>query len=422
MKSWTKALAAFLVMGAASLPLPAMAQTELSLVSWFWGAATYGDWLEEVVAKFEAENPGVTIARTKVTGNRFDTNYALMVAGTPSDVTHLASREYQPFAAEGFLEDLGPWIEKSGLDLTGWAGQSTCEWEGKTYCIMMLYSGYVMGYNEKLLEEAGVAVPTDYDSYLEAITKVTKDVDKDGITDVYGAALNNDNGSNLRETLMGLALDAGGNLVTPEGAPAFDSPPAIEALTRYKQIVTSGLTPKGATTEDLRAFLNEGRVGIMIDGPWIEGIMQNAAEDVKPNLRLARDPLDPPVGGTSNIMAIPVDISPEKKELAWKFIETAISREMQMRWAEISSSPAPMPGLDYTALRAANPNFQLIEEAGDRAAAAHVDRILKGFEITSNELNSIIWDEVQKMIINDQSPEDTAAAIQAKAVALQQQG
>lgn len=420
MKIWSTGIAAGMVAAMTLLPASASAKTELSLVSWFWGAATYGDWLDAVVAKFEAENPDVTIEKTKVTGNRFDTNYALFAAGTPSDITHLASREFQPFADEGFLEDLGPWIARSNVDLKGWAGQSTCEWEGKTYCIMLLYSGYVMGYNEKILQDAGIAVPTDYASYLEAITKATRDINGDGITDVYGAALNNDNGSNLRETLMGYALDAGGNLTDADGNPVFDSPPVVEALTRYKHIVSSGLTPKGASTEDLRTFLNEGKVAIMIDGPWIEGIMQKAGPDVRPHLKLAADPLHPPLGGTSNIFAMPADIPDEKKELVWKFILTAMSPEMQMRWAEISMSPAPMPGLDYAKLRTQNANFQVTEEASTRAAAANVDRILKGFEIKTNELNKIIFDEVQKMMINDLSPEETARAIQAQAVKLKQ--
>lgn len=418
MKILSKKLAAAAIAGVMLLPASAMAQTELTLVSWFWGAATYGDWLEEVVVKFEAEHPGVTINKTKVAGNnRFTTNYSLMVAGTPSDITHLAAREYQPFADEGFLEDLDPWIEKSGLDLTGWAGQGTCQWKGKTNCLMLLYAGYVMGYNEKLLNDAGVAVPTDYESYLEAVMKTTKDVDGDGITDVYGAALNLTL-RDIREQLLGLALDAGGSLVTPDGQPAFDSPAVIEALRRYKFIVGNGYAPKGASTEDMRTFLNEGRLAIMIDGPWIEGIMQRAAPEVGQHLRLARDPLDPPVGGTSNIFAMPVDISDEKKELVWEFILTAASEEMQLRWAQISASPAPMPGLDYTEIRAANPNFAITEDAMNRAAAAGVDRILKGFEIESNELNKIIFTEIQKMMINDVSPEETGAAIQAGALAL----
>ena len=242
-------------------------------------------------------------------------------------------------------------------------------------------------------------------------------MDGDGITDVYGAALNLTL-RDIREQLLGLALDAGGSLVTPDGQPAFDSPAVIEALRRYKFIVGNGYAPKGASTEDMRTFLNEGRLAIMIDGPWIEGIMQRAAPEVGQHLRLARDPLDPPVGGTSNIFAMPVDISDEKKELVWEFILTAASEEMQLRWAQISASPAPMPGLDYTEIRAANPNFAITEDAMNRAAAAGVDRILKGFEIESNELNKIIFTEIQKMMINDVSPEETGAAIQAGALAL----
>ncbi len=66
-----------------------------------------------------------------------------VAGGTPPDIVHLASFEFQTFANNGWLEDLGPWVEKAGLNLDGWSGQDICTFQGTTVCIMMLYYGTI---------------------------------------------------------------------------------------------------------------------------------------------------------------------------------------------------------------------------------------------------------------------------------------
>ena len=113
----------------------------------------------------------------------------LFASGSPPDIVHLASFEFQSFADNGWLEDLDPWIKKSGLDLKGWAGQKVCHFEDHDYCIMLLYFGYVMAYNQDMLDAAGLKVPTNWDEYLAAAKKLTIDKSKNGLTDQYGVGI-----------------------------------------------------------------------------------------------------------------------------------------------------------------------------------------------------------------------------------------
>ncbi|MCO5732197.1 sugar ABC transporter substrate-binding protein [Rhizobium sp. SSA_523] len=407
------AAAAAVALSTSLAALPAFAET-LTFVSWMKGEPGYGDWWNEVIQKFEASHPDVKVEMTKVSRNEYaDTMFTMFAGGTPPDIVHLAAFEYQAFANEGWLADLGPFIEKSGMDLKGWAGQSTCEWKGKTNCIMLLYTAYILAYNEKLLKDAGIAsVPTDWNGLIAAAKAATRDTDGDGVTDVYGLGVDSSGGSNMMHDMLHFVLDAGGNW-TEDGKPAFNSPGVIEGLARFKQIYKDGLTPKDAKAGDMRQLLIEGRIAMRLDGPWIWNVMKGADPAIRDNLKLAESPLNPPVGGTSNVIGMPSDISDEKKALVWDFIQVAASKEMQQRFATLGSSPAPMPGLDYTAEIKADPNFALFAKANDKASAAGVDRLPKGLELQFNEVTKIVFREVQRMLIDDLSPQEAGANMQA---------
>lgn len=402
---------AALALATSTFALTAGAQ-ELTFVSWMTGDPGYGDWWNEVVEKYEAEHPGVTVEMTKVARDEYaDTMFTMFAGGNPPDIVHLAAFEYQPFADEGWLEPLGPWIEQSGKDLGGWAGQGTCEWEGETYCIMLLYTGFILAYNEQLLAEAGHEVPTDWESFLAAAQAVTKDTDGDGIIDVYGTGVTTLGGTNMMHDMLSFVLDAGGSW-TVDGAPSFDNPGTIEGLRRFKQIYDERLTPRDIDTGAARQLMAEGRVAMRVDGPWIYAVLKGADPAVGEHLKMAPSPFDPPVGGTSNVIGMPSDLDDERKQLVWEFIETATSAEMQDRFATLGDSPAPMPGLDYAEQAALNPYFELFAQENERAAAAGIDRLPKGLELELNEVAKVVFEEVQRMLIEDLPPEEAAANIQ----------
>jgi len=137
--------------------LPAMAQTKvLKFVSWQKDERGVGDWWANIIKAFEAKNPGVKVEWTKVERGAYaDTMTTLFAGGKPPDIVHLASFELQKFADQGWLEDLGPYIKSSGLDLKDWAGQEACVWKGKTVCTMMLYFGNIFAYNEDAFRKRG---------------------------------------------------------------------------------------------------------------------------------------------------------------------------------------------------------------------------------------------------------------------------
>ncbi|MDE0591570.1 sugar ABC transporter substrate-binding protein [Halocynthiibacter sp. C4] len=411
------ALTSALALGTAVAATTASAET-LSFVTWQKTDAAYGAWWAEAVETFEAQHPGVTIEMTQVGRKEYaDTLFTMFAGGTPPDIVHLAAFEYQPFAEEGWIEPLGPWIEKSGLDLTGWAGQPTCERNGETYCLMLFYAGFVMAYNEELLKAAGWDTPpTTFEEYIAAAEAITGDSDGDGIVDKYGVGLSMTEPATVMHQIQGFALDSGGDW-TRDGKPIIDDPATVEGFAKWKSIVQAGLTPQQAKGNDLRQLMIEGNLGMYIDGPWIYGVLNKASEEMRPKLKITYSPLSPPLGGTSNIITMPSEISDERKALVWDFIEIIASEDFQNKFADYSGNPAPRPGLDYADNIEADATFETFIEATRRAAEAKVDRLPKGLELYNSQLSKVIFTETQRMLAEDLDPAQVAATIQEKVLA-----
>jgi multiple sugar transport system substrate-binding protein len=404
------------------LATTSLAQAEtLKFLTWQLTEDTYGPWWEAVIAKFEETHPGDTVEATQIARQDFaDTMMTQFAGGSPPDIVHLASFEYQPFAANGWLEDLGPWIDKAGLDLDGWAGQNLCTWEGSTRCINLQYFAYIMGVNTALLEEAGLEIPTGWDEFVAAARALTKDTDGDGITDAYGTGLHLASGNNYINDMLNFVLDAGGSWTTPEGKPAFDTPEMVAAIDHWATLIREGLVPADTTGGDARQLFVEGKVAMRIENPGLAGVIEtSASEEMKPNLKLVPSPFDPPVGGASAVITMPSEIPDERKQKVWDFIAIATSPEMQELFSEVVGAPAPRPGSVTDAVLASTPEYGLVVEAMEKAAAAGVDRVPVGLETHYNELASIVREEIQRMIIENRTAEDTAATLQERVSALQ---
>ena len=406
----------------AGLAAPSFAQDTLKFVSWQKDEKGVGDWFENLIDQFEASHPGVTIEFTKVEASAYaPTMTTLFASGSPPDIVHVAAFDYPRFAANGWLEPLDPYIEESGLDLKGWSGQDKCKWEGQTVCIVNLYFGFVMGYNEELLKEAGVSVPTNYAEFRDAAKALTKDTDGDGIIDQFGTGHEIRDGVSWYVTeMLNYMLPHGAFWTNPAGEVTMDTPEMIAALTDWKEMNLSGSMPRDPKPGDTRALFVDGKIAMKIDGPWIVPIMTGAKPEMQGKLKLTQSPFNPPVGGNSNVLAIAADISDEHKKLVWDFIKLATSDENQSLLATLGESLPPSPRANLDAAKAQRPELETLITALRTAGAAGIDRIPPGLESAYNEMARMVMEETERMIIEDLPPADVAKTLQKRAEQIQQ--
>ena len=399
---------------------PSWAAQSLRFLSWQVDDPAYGPWWRSAIQEFERTHEGVTIEFTNVPRDSFaDQMTTQFASGSPPEIVHLASFEFQSFADNGWLEPLGPWIQRSGLDLKNWAGQEACAFEGDTVCIMLLYFGTIMAYNEAMFEQAGLAVPTTYEEQLQAARKLTEDVDGDGLTDRYGIGLSTAGGAGqYLSELLSYVVDAGGSWTNKQGEPTLDTPAMVEALGRWKTMIEEKLTPLDLAAGDVRQLFIEGRIGMRVDGPWLYGIMEKAKPEIRDELKIAAPPFHPPMGGSSNVIAMPSEIDEDTKNLVWDFIMIVTSPAFQRSFAELGASPAPRPGAIPENIERKVPHFAILEKTMNEASAAGIDRIPKGYEVQFNEFSKMIQEEVQRMLVNDLDPAEIASRMQERAEAM----
>lgn len=413
-------IAAALALGVLTAGAIAPAQAEtLKFVSWQNDDGGTGDWWREVIARFEKEHPGVNIEFTKVERASYaDMMTTLFAGGQPPHIVHLASFEYQNFAENGWMENLDPWFKKDGIDMTGWAGQSTCRWNDETACVMLLYFGFMMAYNEEILQKEGLKVPATFEEFMDVARKTTKDLNGDGITDQFGTGHETKGGAGQYLTeMLNYVLSAGAYWTSPEGKVTIDTPEMIEGLKRWKTVIKEGVTPIDMKAGEIRKLFSDGKIALRLDGPWLYGTMKKGAAFDK--LRVAVPAMSPPVGGSSNVLGMASEISDEQKQLVWDFIKLVISPEFQRKYATVAGNTPPSPTADVSGVEKDVPHFPLIVKTQKMAAAAGVDRIPAGLEVQYGEFGKMVQEEVQRMLIEDLDPADVVKTMQKRAEAMQ---
>jgi multiple sugar transport system substrate-binding protein len=389
------------------LPVAAIAQTVLDFPT-YQLRESFGPWWQQLVAEFEKQNPGVKINLTNAPSNdhhrMLTTRFA---AGNPPDIVHMTARFIWGYADEGVLEPLDAWMDKTDIKRSWVPSQASMSVGGKAYGLIMLNYGWGLFYNEAMLREANVAVPTTPDALVAAAKALTKDRDGDKRIDQYGLALNTSSSSWGYMTFMHLHAGRDRDLIVDGRLDSTDE--IARTLATIDDLVKSGVTPRGMDNNPMRDLFWQGNAAMYIDGSWAPGYADSAAPQVKANWRVAPMPFANIAGGPSNALAMPKDIAPACKELVWKFIALAASPEWQRRYGEISGNPPGRVGMLTDEARRLWPTLALFEQSATRSSRSHLPI---GYEKDFNRVSDIVTDALTAMVAGNLTPAAAARQIQ----------
>lgn len=239
---------------------------ELSGTVTWWDTSTVGS--EDKVFKklaegFEKKHPKVDVKYVNVpfgeAQNKFK-NAAQAGLGAP-DVIRSEVAWTPEFADLGYLAPLdGTAALKDQDDFLEQAAAST-EYKDKTYAVPQVIDSMGIFYNKKIFADAGVEVPKNI-ADLETVSKTIKD--KTGKTGLY---LRGDDAYWFLSFLYG----EGGDLVDASSkSVTVDKPEGVKAFKTVKDLVDSGAAKTDATDgwENMQSSFKEGKVAMMINGPW----------------------------------------------------------------------------------------------------------------------------------------------------------
>ena len=208
--------------------------------------------------------------------------------GDPPDASYLAGRWLAGFANMGALSALDPSVTEGFIKSAVDGGK----YDGKLYGMPWGFSTRALFYRTDLFEKAGLSPPKSWDEMLSAAKKLN---DPSGKVNGFGIAGLEDPATAAQ--FMTWLWAAGGEVLSEDNKKAvFDSPEGVEALTSYAGLVNDDLSEPGAITNgegDLHALFRQGRLAMVITGPWMRSLMKEEKSKVQMDKNAGVVPVPP---------------------------------------------------------------------------------------------------------------------------------
>ena len=298
---------------------------EVTLLWGFWGGPAEQATHEKVAQAFMAEHPNIKFDYFYAPWDDYFTKLKTLWAGGDAkaipDVLFLWPTP--SYAAKGVLEDLTPYIQKSGYDLNDyWPNLlESASYNGKVYGFPRDIDVQALYYNKKLLDAAGVAYPTDnwtWDDLLAAVQKLTVK-DASGRVTQYGLGMEGGKWPVWVGQAGGMVLDS---LTNPSKC-TLDTPEAMKGLQFFYDLMNDEYAMRSATLSSQggdAAVFQTGQVAMIIqNSSRVSGFNADA------NLDYDVAPVPIPAGGQrwdyNGGAAWVISSGADDKETAWEFLK-----------------------------------------------------------------------------------------------------
>lgn len=364
----------------------------------FWTLSlspTFDDYINGVIADFEAQNPGVKVIWEDiphaVTEQRTLTAAA---ANQLPDVINLNTNFLKKLGALGALVDMDT-AAADVKDLYFEGIWKAGEVNGVAYALPWYITNSLMIYNEDLLAQAGFdGPPTSIEESWE-MSRVLKE--KLG---VYGNIV----------TSIHLQLPKDGvHLVSPDGkSAAINTPKALEIFQNYKKYYDEGLIPDELLLGQGKGieWYAQERIAWFVTGPQLFRQVLDMAPDVYHKSSAAFDVLGSEEVVNVAVMNIAVASTSTKQDVAVEFAKFITNAENQLAFSKLT---AILPSV----IEAANDEYFTsgkystdAAELGHYIAAQQLQYSTDLYAPVENvtRINRIVNDEIKRVLLEDKDP------------------
>ncbi len=329
------------------------AKTKLVWAEW-WDPEWGEDTVEWIIDTFEEAHPDVEVKAFFAPHDSYsDKLLTLCQAGDCPDIMGMEVTWSDAFNRLGLLADLGPLAASASDEFNSQFSPAwIINYKGRAIMAYLYTNSYGIIYNVKLLEEAGVEPPTDWEELREVLTTLY-----DPVAKKWGIALPFAMKSSCHFMLYDFwtrLIQAGGHMVDENGLARFDSPAGVRTLEYWKSLLDENLvypgTVKGALAtgeKEFRELFAAEQVAMILSGPFEKGV----ALERNPDIQVAFTP--PFEDCTSGYLltgsGVAISSQTEHPELAWAFFEHLVSYEVatkmieerSLTWANTAALGAP---------------------------------------------------------------------------------
>lgn len=302
----------------------------LTYPSWMLGEAGVGDYWMASVEEFQSQNPGVTLETTLIPSAEYeDKTFTQIASGTSPDIYPVFTNMVPRLMAEDLLEPLDPWLADAPWLANELPALQVAQRDGQTYGVVLTASPQGLLYNQELLDAAGVEVPTTVDEFFTAAQAVKEETGEWG----YAFSMDTAEEQNAYIATMQWVLGFGSDWAAADATPTANAPKTIEAIEWMMKFIDSGAVPVGMPTLDTRNLFKDGKVALMIDGPWVMTLVKTESPDLYPSIGYAAPPTPTHAAITGGAF-FTIPRASAHKDVAWNYINMINQEDWQRRWLE----------------------------------------------------------------------------------------
>ncbi len=284
-----------------------------------------------VIQDFEAQNPDIQVNLSVFTWDEGRQKIADMVAqGKPPTLARVATRWIPEYVAAGLLEPVDGYMNAEfRSQFIPLLINEGSQYESRTFGLPITVSSRALYYNKDLFQQAGLSSPPENWAQLKSAAKAIHSLGPDK----YGFGIQGKEAETSTYFYYFL-WGNGGDILTKDGTrPAFNGVEGQEAAQFLKEMVDGGLTqpnPADSVRKDLETAFVEGKLGMVITGPWLATRLKAEAPKLEYGLSVI------PYQTTATTLAAQDTLilfkQAENKEAAWKFVEFLYADKYRLKY------------------------------------------------------------------------------------------
>jgi ABC-type glycerol-3-phosphate transport system substrate-binding protein len=312
------------------------------------------DAFNQYVSEWEEQNDGwsIDVTETPQAGDVIQTERSRFEAGNPFDFMTVMGVAAFNFAANDYLAGLDSFMDDSSLSRDDFAQTDLIQailnasgpFNGTMQVIPMMIGHWgALYYHAGHVEEAGYdpMSPQDYLSTPEGMLQTARD-----IKDAVGVRPLGFSGADHIHTglqFYGHAWSRGDvNATVIDGEPQYTTDEFMGAAELYQTMSEEELMPQGTLSNnaiDSRNLMAEGQTSMYTIGSWESSILKEES-DIEFGITYVptANDADPSGFGGSPTWGIAKDISDERQQKSWSFLEYIMTPERQAEWSGLVPS------------------------------------------------------------------------------------
>ncbi|MGV8844882.1 sugar ABC transporter substrate-binding protein [Tessaracoccus sp.] len=371
-----------------------------------WAMGTEGEKLPDLVKKFEADNPDVTVEVTAIPwDSAHDKFTSAIAAGTTPDLAMVGTTWMGEFIGLKALDPTPAMIDGSKF-FEG--AQATTVVDDTSYGVPWYVETRLVFYRTDIAEKAGITeAPTTWEGLKDmAKAMQEKGGSKWGISLQPGA-------TGSWQTVVPFMWSNGGELMNKDMTEfTFDEEKNVEALAYYQSYFTDGIANKSPAQGTTEADFASGDAPMFISGPWMMGAVEAAggegfADKYDVMVMPVKEKSASFVGGSN----LGVFKSTDNRDAAWKLVDFLTTDTTQVEWFGMSTDlPSVKSAWDNDALK----GNEKLAKFGTQLETAFAPPPVQTWEQVSASLDA----QVEKVTKTGTDPAEALKTVQQEATAI----